>query len=151
MYVYKFSFIFILLIVMGVYSKNQECSFRTIEFKPDHLACMQNHILAKAVRFNLSKVEHNKKYCPECHEPFINAKKYLSLYGSSFMALGLSRQGFGGYNLYVVFKHDPKLYKLWFYEIDDNEFQLRRISEEEIHQELSDDIKNHQIASKYWQ
>jgi hypothetical protein len=66
--------------------------------------------------------------CPKCVELFPNAVRYASLIGSSFMAVEMEANEFGGFFVLIVFKDHPKLFRLWAYETDTGKFQIREMT-----------------------
>ena len=147
------SFLIIILLVLSpllAFSTVEECGLDHITFSNKHLSCMRHNKLIHSAITGFLNYRKMKSECSDCKIPFINGKKFSNLYKSSLLSLGISRHSFGGYNLYVLFKGDPHVYRLWLYEVDRGHFQIREIAPESKRASISKQLLNKERLEEFW-
>lgn len=117
----------------------------------ENLTRLKNSPVAKGVKKGFKSLASTRLKCPECAEPFQHAFQYTELYKKPFLIVEMEPMDFGGYFVLIVFRHHPKVYRFWLYEIDEGEFQLREIVPLEItlNKRLMDEL-NRNVYTPYW-
>ena len=90
--------------------------------------------------------------CPECHLGVLDGEKFLGVYAKKFLVLGLEPHGFGGVWAIIAVEGEPgNVFRLWLYDINDNEYDLRSIEElpGALEEELVRQIQNLEYRH-YW-
>jgi len=90
--------------------------------------------------------------CPECHLGVLDGEKFLDVYTKKFLVLGLEPHGFGGVWAIIAVEGEPgNVFRLWLYDINDNEYDLRSIEElpGALEEELVRQIQNLEYRH-YW-
>ncbi|MEW5758725.1 MAG: hypothetical protein AB1755_04585 [Candidatus Omnitrophota bacterium] len=82
------------------------------------------------IRRNFDSYIYTQKAYPDAKLAIVDGEKFKDIYDNKFLVIGLQDNSFGG--LWVtILVEDKKLrvFRLWLYDIDDNEFDLRSITE----------------------
>jgi hypothetical protein len=139
------------LLFSNAWCSTLHCNVNLIDSSDKHLICLQTNNITKSVNKTFVDYKVLRKNCINCSEPFVNAAKYFHLFEKEYLALAISPQDFGGYNLYIIFRDEPLMYKLWFYQTDKGIFQLRALYPEEPTASISHTIHELNQKNKYWQ
>ena len=91
------------------------------------------------IRRNFDRTIHIHHTCPECHLGVLDGENFLDLYSKKFLVLGVSPNSFGGFWAVIAVEGEPRnAFRLWLYDIGDDEYELRSIEElpESLEEEL---------------
>ncbi len=130
-----------------------KCKLNYASLEADHLKCLRNETIVSSIRKNFLEAKALKKSCSKCREVFPDSVKFQNLFHQPLMALEIDTKDFGGYWVFVIFRRDTKLYRLWLYEIDEGDFQLREIKRIEMSHLLKSkfkDLSTDQFFASYW-
>lgn len=148
-----FKFIFLsFAFSISIYAKHKPCPLEQIAFDEKHLACLKQTALIKSIGKNFLTFEERKN-CPACAEPWPAAARYSEVYQRDYLPVGVFLNDMGGYFVAVMFKNDPSLYRLWLYEIDKNDFQLRAFEPIEPttkEKQKMKEVTQNKLYAKYW-
>ena len=82
------------------------------------------------IRRNFDDVLRIRDACPECPLGVLDGEKFLDVYTKKFLVLELEPHGFGGVWAIIAVEGEPRnVFRLWLYDIDENEYDLRSIEE----------------------
>ena len=82
------------------------------------------------IRKNFNQVVETHNTCPDCVLGVLGGEKFMGVYPRKFIVLSLSPNGFGGVWAFIAVEGERKdTYRLWLYDIDGNEYDLRSIEE----------------------
>ena len=130
-----------------------KCKLNYASIEASHLKCLKKEAIVSSIRKNFLVSEMLVKSCPKCHETFPEAIKFQYLFHRPLMALEIRAKDFGGSWVFVVFQGDSSLYRLWLYEIDEGNFQLREIKILEMSDALKakfNDLSTAPNFATYW-
>lgn len=147
-----YSFLLLNMSVMTLAS-TIKCRLNYASFETSHLKCLKKETIVSSIRKNFRIAETLKKSCPKCHDPFPDATKFQYLFHQPLMALEIDTKDFGGYWVFIALKRESKLYRLWLYEIDDGNFQLREIKPLEMSKAMKtkfNDLSTDPLLATYW-
>jgi hypothetical protein len=83
-----------------------------------------------AIRRNFDQTIHTHRTCPECPLGVLDGERFLDLYTKKFLVIGLSPNSFGGVWAIIAVEDEPKnAFRLWLYDIGDDEYDLRSIEQ----------------------
>ena len=87
-------------------------------------------VIPGEIRRNFDQTVHVHATCPECHLSVLEGVKFLSLYTKKFLVIGVSPNSFGGvWAMIAVDGEARNAFRLWLYDVNDNEYELRSIEE----------------------
>lgn len=95
---------------------------------------------------------HTRHTCPECPLGVLDGEKFFDLYAKKFLVIGLSPNSFGGVWAIIAVEGEPrKAFRLWLYDIGDEEYDLRNIEElpEFLEEELTGQLRSPEYH-RYW-
>ena len=82
------------------------------------------------VRKNFARIIETRKTSPECTLGVLDGDKYIDIYTKKFIVLGLSPNSFGGFWTIIAVEGEPrKAFRLWLYDVGDDEYDLRSVEE----------------------
>ena len=82
------------------------------------------------IRRNFNQVVETRNTCPDCVLGVFDGEKFMDVYPRKFIVLSLTPNSFGGVWAFIAVQGERKdTYRLWLYDIDDNEYDLRSIEE----------------------
>jgi hypothetical protein len=116
------------------------CRLHYASLEMTHLRCLKKTTIVSRIRKNFRTSETLMQNCPKCHATFPDEAKFQYLFHLPLLALEIDTNDFGGYWIFEIFKNQPKLYRLWLYEIDEGNFQLREIKVLEMSEALKANI-----------
>lgn len=102
-------------------------SEKPISLQIADLSPWKNSPEAPAIQQSLDALLQPRRNYPRVTEPFKGASKYTSIFRKPFLLLETEPHDFGGFFALVVFRNYPKAFRLWIYEIDKNEFEVREV------------------------
>ena len=80
------------------------------------------------IRRNFDEAVHIHATCPECRWSVLDGEKFLPLYSKKFLVIGVSPNSFGGAWAVIAVEGEPRdAFRLWLYDISENEYELRSI------------------------
>lgn len=80
------------------------------------------------IRRNFDHTIHIHDTCPECHLGVLDGEKFIDLYTKKFLVIGLSPNSFGGVWAVIAVEGEPRnAFRLWLYDIGDDEYDVRSI------------------------
>lgn len=104
------------------------CLERPFSPEKKYLACLRNSKVAQAIRAGFNKILVRRQKCKKCADSFPGETNFSPLYNLNFLMMKVESNDFGGYWAHIIFKESPtRIYKLWFYPIEETTFQLRDI------------------------
>ena len=87
-------------------------------------------IIPIEIRRNFDKYVDQYQDCPECKRFVIDGDKFIDIYSSKFMVIDLKGNDFGGiWVTILVANNQQQIFKLWLYDIEEDIYELRSISE----------------------
>ena len=96
--------------------------------------------VAAALRQTFDAYLRNVPYNKDAKE-FHFDKSYLRLFSEKFIVLGIEEGGFGGYYITVVISPQKlRLLRLWLYQTDEADYQIRQIDKISISKEEMKDV-----------
>ena len=108
--------------------------------------------IPRQIRKNFDQIVKTRSTCPECVLGVLDGEKFFDVYRKKFIVLSLSPNGFGGVWAFIAVEDDRKnTFRLWLYDIDDNEYDLRSIEElpNSMDEEFVSDLESSTHRS-YW-
>ena len=104
------------------------------------------------IRRNFDEAIHIHDACPECPLGILDGEQFLDVYGKKFLVLGLEPHDFGGVWAVIAVEGELRTaFRLWLYDIDEDEYDLRSIEElaEFLEEELAHQLQN-PAYRRYW-
>lgn len=82
------------------------------------------------IRNNFDQTAHTYRTCPECVLGVLDGEKFPDLYAKKFIVVGLAPHSFGGVWAVIAVEDEPRnAFRLWLYDVSDDEYDLRSIEE----------------------
>ena len=82
------------------------------------------------IRKNFDGLVEIRKICPECELGVLDGEKFVDIYPKKFIVLSLEPNSFGGFWVSIAVEGERKnTFRLWLYEVQDKEYDLRSIEE----------------------
>jgi len=144
---------FLILFAQHSAAGAQSCRLNYLAFDTEHQECLKNNIAVKSIATNLKEIASTKRTCPKCVEAFPDASSFSHLLGRGYLALAMEQNGFGGYTISVVFRNDPRVFRLWLYPIESETFQIRNMSIDKFSKKdtlLTGQYAKESKYAKYW-
>lgn len=131
--------------------RDEKFEEKPIVLSLENLANLKASPEAMSLRKIFKAAELHKRQCPQCREFFPESNRYQSFFKNPFLTVHSEPNDFGGAFLLIVFSGKPKVYRLWVYEIDHSEFQVREMAPLPItlSKELMDELTD-SAYSPYW-
>lgn len=86
--------------------------------------------IPRQIRRNFDQTIQIHRTCPECALGVLDGKKFVDIYPKKFIVLSLSPNSFGGFWAFIAVEGERKnTFRLWLYDVGDNEYELRSIEE----------------------
>lgn len=104
------------------------------------------------IRKNFDQTLQIHHACPECVLGVLDGEKFLDMYAKKFVVLGLAPNSFGGVWAIIAVEGEPRnAFRLWLYDVSDDEYDLRSIEElpEFFEEELIRQIRSPEYR-QYW-
>jgi hypothetical protein len=120
-----------------------------IAFDTKHLACLSKNPMVSSIEKVFNEISTTKKNCPQCQYLFLGSSYFSNLYNRNYLALGIKKNDFGGYNVFVLFENEPSLFQLWLYPTDNEIYQLREIEVEDLSKHETNKMIQYSKESKY--
>ncbi len=98
---------------------------KPISLQIENLTRWKNSSEAPAIQQGLGAILKPRRNYLRITEPFKGVRQYTSIFKKPFLLLEAEPTDFGGFFALVVFKSNPKVLRLWIYEIDKNVFEVR--------------------------
>lgn len=82
------------------------------------------------IRRNFDLHLHTQQACPEAKLLILDGEKFRDIYDNKFLVIGLQPNSFGGLWATILVKDNKlRVFRLWLYDINKNEYDLRSITE----------------------
>ena len=104
------------------------------------------------IRKNFDRFTQTRDTCPKYTLGVLDGEKFMDIYPKKFIVLSLSPNSFGGYWAFIAVQGERKnTYRLWLYNMGDNEYDLRSIEElpNSLDEEFNGQLKN-PAYRPYW-
>jgi len=104
------------------------------------------------IRKNFDQTIQTHKTCSECALGILDGDKFINIYAKKFIVLSLSPNSFGGYWAFIAVEGELKhTFRLWLYDIDSNEYDLRSVEElsNSLDEEFISQLRNPAYRA-YW-
>ena len=105
------------------------------------------------IRKNFDGLVEIRKICPECELGVLDGEKFVDIYPKKFIVLSLEPNSFGGFWVSIAVEGERKnTFRLWLYEVQDKEYDLRSIEDlpESLDEEFNCWIGNLAHHSYWW-
>jgi len=136
---------------LPAYGTSRQCRLNYFAFDAAHQSCLVRTPEVRSIRRILQKVSEAK--CSKCREAFPDEKKYSGLIERPYLALRMEHNDFGGNTVSVIFKDDPRIFRLWLYPIELDEYQIRAMLPEQLSEQATMQMLKYakeQKYAKYW-
>ncbi|MBI2104536.1 MAG: hypothetical protein HYT90_02990 [Candidatus Omnitrophica bacterium] len=102
------------------------------------------------IRRNFDRTIRIHDTCPECHLGVLDGEKFIGLYTKKFLVVGVSPNSFGGVWAVIAVEGEPRdAYRLWLYDVENDEYDLRSI--EELPEFLEEKLVRQLLSPEYRQ
>ncbi len=105
------------------------------------------------IRMNFNEAINTHDTCPECVLGILDGEEHFNVFEKKFIVVGVTSNSFGGYWVYIATEGDSvNGYRLWLYDDEDNELDLRSIERmpDSLDKELIQSLWSPSF-SRYWQ
>jgi len=104
------------------------------------------------IRKNFNQTAQTHRTCPNCVLGVLDGEKFLDIYTRKFIVLGIEPNSFGGVWVVIAVEGERRnAFRLWLYDITDDEYDLRSV--EELPEFLEEDLVRQLQSSQhrhYW-
>lgn len=89
-----------------------------------------NTPIPSEIRRNFDEYIHVRETCPECKQGVLDGEKFVDIYSKKFIVIGFYPNSFGGIWAVIVVEDDSlRAFRLWLYDINPEEYDLRSVTE----------------------
>lgn len=82
------------------------------------------------IRRNFDEYIYVRETCPECEQGVLDGEKFVDIYTKKFIVVGLYPNSFGGVWALIAVEGDTsRAFRLWLYDINPDEYDLRSVTE----------------------
>lgn len=82
------------------------------------------------IRRNFDEYIHVRETCPGCEQGVLDGEKFVDIYAKKFIVIGLYPNSFGGIWALIAVEGDTsQAFRLWLYDINPDEYDLRSVTE----------------------
>jgi hypothetical protein len=82
------------------------------------------------IRRNFDEYIHVRETCPECEQGVLDGEEFVDIYTKKFIVIGFYPNGFGGVWAVIAVEGVPlRAFRLWLYDINPDEYDLRSVAE----------------------
>ena len=82
------------------------------------------------IRKNFDALVEIQKTCPECWLGVLDGEKFVGIYPKKFIVLSIEPCSFGGVWAFIAVESERRdTFRLWLYDVDEEEYDLRSIEE----------------------
>lgn len=82
------------------------------------------------IRRNFNEYIYVRETCPECEQGVLDGEKFVDIYTKKFIVVGLYPNSFGGVWAFIAVEDDTsRTFRLWLYDINPDEYDLRSVTE----------------------
>lgn len=82
------------------------------------------------IRRNFDEYIHVREACPECEQGVLDGEEFVDIYTKKFIVIGFYPNSFGGVWAVIAVEDDAlRAFRLWLYDINPNEYDLRSVTE----------------------